>query len=224
MAIHQDDYEAVINLSTMTAVTDEFQAKYSAWLHAFHSRGNSGPLGDLLIPLLDSLGVLREPPTQDVDTSDVNWRDLPTDGTVRIEVDMYGAWQPGTFYGVSEAGILICLLDDEDERKEYHTHAVKLGERLDPDMVDVTPPIVDDGEPDTFDMPEGEDIAPDDDEINWETVAEGTAVSATTRKGATVKGKFIRSSEGGLIVEAKGRQAEVPAEDVVLIPQNPTEA
>lgn len=210
--LHQTDLESILRATGLETVPKWLEDEYELWLTNFHKAfGSSGPLGSLLIPLLDKHELLK-PIKNAPQTGPVDWRSLDADGSVRVEVNMFGTWMGGRYFGLVEHGTLAVRLDDSEETKEMQPHVVRLAEQVSDDMVDI-------------DHSKGgdEDLVFDDEvyEVKWDDVAEGSDVYVETSKGA-VEGKFIRVGKNDhLVVEIDGNRRGVSEDKVALVLDEP---
>lgn len=93
----------------------------------YHRAGGSGPIGTLsIIEAVRHCGhkpdLLPEKPVQ------IDWRQLPQDGSVRVEAKFFGQWLPGQFIGFVDYGNLAIRFDDDLIVKECPRHIVRLME------------------------------------------------------------------------------------------------
>lgn len=106
------------------SIPDEVREECDLRTKMFHCDGNSGPLGSL--GLIDMLRSMRLGPRKVEEKPEVTiWRNLPQDGSVRVEARYFGAWMPGVFRGFVEGGTLAVQLDEEPEMKECSPSIVR---------------------------------------------------------------------------------------------------
>lgn len=123
--IHPQDEQSLLRMLGTGPFPVPLMEEYEFRLSLFHRDGHSGPLGSIgLIDLVRSMRLgVRPAAKTDVR---VNWRDLPQDGTTRVEARFFGAWQPGVFLGFVEAGTLAVRLDEDPIVRECRGDMVRL--------------------------------------------------------------------------------------------------
>ena len=58
--------------------------------------------------------------------NNLDWRILPCNGSVRIQGNYMGAWQPGYFHGVGDNGYLYVKMDGDDHVREARRDNIRL--------------------------------------------------------------------------------------------------
>jgi hypothetical protein len=126
MIVPQDE-EALKRLLGVNEVPDNVKAEYEIRIGMFHrGAGERGPLGGIgLVDMLRSLG-LCSPQPHEKENAGVDWRSLPTDGSIRIEAKYFGGWQPGIYLGLVQWGTLAIRLDEDVKVKECRKDRVRL--------------------------------------------------------------------------------------------------
>lgn len=123
--IHSDDQERIANLLGMENMPEDVEEAVTIVTHFYHAAGGSGPLdGKMLSIVLWMLGhkpkSLRTPPPTKVD-----WRQVPRDGSVRVEALDKSQWMPGVFMGPMDFGVAV-RLDGDVAVKEFSSLQVRL--------------------------------------------------------------------------------------------------
>jgi len=125
-------------------------AEYEIRKRMFDMDGSAGPLGTVgLIDLVRSLGL--GPKAPDPIPTDVNWRDYPQDGSVRVMAGpFFGDMQPGVFLGFVQYGTLAIRTDFDQAVHECRKDMVRLatsqvavGDSLSPDKPDARAALLD---------------------------------------------------------------------------------
>lgn len=97
---------------------DDVEEAVTAATMFYHTDGGSGPLGGAYLGvLLAALGyrpkrMVEKPPER------VDFRRLPSDGSVNVEVCFGDDWKPGTFLGMIDTSLCV-KLDDEEFHREF---------------------------------------------------------------------------------------------------------
>jgi hypothetical protein len=101
-------------------------AEYAIRKRMFDMDGSAGPLGTVgLIDLVRSLGL--GPKAPEPIPTDVNWRDYPQDGSVRVMAGpFFGDMQAGTFLGFVQNGTLAIKTDFDQVVHECRRDMVRL--------------------------------------------------------------------------------------------------
>ena len=89
----------------------------------YHCAGGSGPIGVLaVIDMVRFLGLEKAERPEDkalelVKDADglVEWRKLPTDGSIKVMAFRYGKYLPGSFKGFVQHGSIAVVLDNEPD-------------------------------------------------------------------------------------------------------------
>lgn len=206
--LHPDDRGPLLKMLRLDEVPADVEAEYDVWRGMLCRGGASGGLGpQLLIPLIAHLGYQPKPSPEKPEP--VRWRDVPDDGSVRVQVPdsaVIGGKLPGVYVGIiSPDGILGVRLDGEDrvrQFKPFHVQLLPVGSehlQSEPDVTstvdtvstDEMPPYPDVVcDPDPTDNPveyDGNDPAPTPD--GWENVKPETPVIVNF-EGDTREGVF----------------------------------
>ena len=210
MEFHPTDFEQYVKITghPPTAEASEAYAKLVRVRHMFQT----GPVGyDNLINMVFRLDIpfKAEPPKKTTMNSD--WESLPADGSARVEVMMYGDWQPARYRGKIAGGTIAVEMENEPghivELTRTTSDLVRIVESdpfeqaQDPTLGDITPlartfveeeagdysaedDLDDDepGEPETIDI---------DSHINWADINKGEAVYIEQEDGAIVTGSYV---------------------------------
>ena len=113
MEFHPADYENYVKI-TGNDPTPEAHAAYVELIHVRHMFV-SGELGyDHLISMVARLGIPFQgaPKPLELQEGQVDWSSIPGDGSVVVEVQMFGGWQPGVYWGRIDGGTLGVEMDD----------------------------------------------------------------------------------------------------------------
>lgn len=223
--IHPEDEQYLLAMLGGALVPEDVRQEYELRVAMFH-RAGTGPLGPIgLVDLLRSLG--HKPANMPEEVQNVEWRDYPQDGSVRVEARFFGSWVPGVFLGFVEAGTLAVRLDDDDMVKECRRDMVRLAPKDVPppperppraDLLDDTQelPAVKDQVPDEpDDGPDGADYVP----IDWSKVDAGAVVWVQPSPEEDIlDGEFVSAEEGRIRVKLDGEEdtKEFPADAVTL--------
>ena len=123
---HFQDQETLTRILGMDPIPNDILEECDLRTSMFHKSGASGPMGALaMISLVRDLGY--KPASQAERSAKTEWRELPQDGSVRIEAGpFFGTMQPGTFLGFVQAGMLAVKLDEDDFVREVRADMVKL--------------------------------------------------------------------------------------------------
>jgi hypothetical protein len=123
--IHHNDIEALHRLLGVDIIPADVLAEVEMRWAMFISGGASGPLNT--IALIDAIRFCgKAPAKKKVDEAKIDWRKVPSDGTVRVEAMFFGGWMPGMFLGFVEHGTLAVRLDDNPAIKECRPDMVRL--------------------------------------------------------------------------------------------------
>lgn len=123
--IHPFDEDALRLATGLNELPKEVCDEYELWINCYHRTGGSGQLGAVgCVALVRLLGI--KPPQLKQSQSAIDWREVPDDGSARVEALFFGGWQPGTFLGFVDAGTLAVRLDGEDVVKECRPDIVRL--------------------------------------------------------------------------------------------------
>lgn len=200
-------------------------AKRTRW---YHSAGHGGSLGALgLIDMLRFLGYDRPVP-EDVPPK-VDWRQLPMDGTCKVEAKLGGTWLVGAYVGQTPEGRLAIRLEGDDWVRECRSDFVRLAsdDLLSVVVVDQPPePVSELAGPaesvaldDTAELPVQPEPAPEPEPqkvtCDW---PEGQAVLVDF-DGDVVDGRFIKLDGENALIQVVGedKPREFPFETVTSL-------
>jgi len=126
--IHTQD-ETSLRRMLGCEVPDEVRAECDLRTRMYHADGNSGPLGSVaLIDMVRWMGL--SPKNVERPVEQVDWRQYPQDGTVRVEARFFGQWMAGRFLGFVEAGTLAVRLEDDATVEECRPDMVRLADGI----------------------------------------------------------------------------------------------
>jgi len=125
--MHPQDLLSIQRMLGESQTSLEIEHEYKVRLQMYHRDGNSGPLGTL--GLLDMLRFLKlAPPAAEERAPEIDWREMPQDGRVRVEARFWGSWMPGVFLGFIESGTLAIRLDHDPVIRECRKDMVRFVE------------------------------------------------------------------------------------------------
>lgn len=123
--IHPQDEQSLQRLLGVETPPKSVLDEYRIRLALFHRDGHSGPLGTIaLIDLVRSQGL--KPPVIPKDKTVVDWRTVATDGSVYVDVPMFGDLKRGTYCGMGTHGVLHVKFPGDEMVYECCPPAVKL--------------------------------------------------------------------------------------------------
>lgn len=214
--IHLQDRDSLARMLGNGDVPDSVELEYGIRQRMYHSEGGSGPLGAMaLISMLRFLGL--GPDSGKEVQEQVNWLDIPDNGTVRVEAEFYNEWAPGTYLGIIEHGTLAVRLDCDPLVRECRPDKVRLSTRTDrPSAVSEAPAAAVLYEPKQEPAVEPEVAIPDNveaspvDEVvetsveNGDEPAESVAAASTGINWAKVnRGDKVWVEDGGDYVDGE---------------------
>ena len=232
MEFHPTDYEQYVKITGNDPTQEAYEAYGQLVLvrHMFES----GPVGyDHLIIMVRDLDIpFRASPVPKKVVLDANWDSLPDDGSVMVEVFMYGGWQPARYRGRVEGGTLAVEMGDNPgvlvELARSPGDLVRIIQQ-DPftgvvseedDDMDARAKAFEEAEknyiptgeePSDFD--EEEDVVPtmsiEDTDTDWGSGKKGEAVYLETESGESVSGQFVSMSRVKMRVEDSEDEVEV---------------
>ena len=210
MEFHPTDFEQYVKI-TGHPPTEEASEAYAKLVTVRH-RFQTGPVGyDNLINMAFRLDIpfKAAPPKKTIMNSD--WESLPADGSARVEVMMYGDWQPARYRGKIAGGTIAVEMENEPghivELTRTTSDLVRIIESdpfeqtEDPALEAISPLArtfkedeereyatdedMDDDEPDE---PETIDI---DNHVNWASINKGETVYVEQEDGVIVTGSYV---------------------------------
>ena len=213
--IAPQDEQSLQRMLGQDVIPADVAAEYTLRKRMFDGDGSGGPLGTLgCIDLLRFLG--HAPPALAAAAGDVEWHNLPQDGSLSVEARFFGDWKLGVFLGFVEHGILAVKLDEDGIVHECHRHIVRLTARK---SVTLEKPIDDDGPDARINLIKPAEAAsgPDDLVVDEPEVAEFGAQDWSLAKsgdevwvnidGDMAEAKFVSRSDAGVEVILDGEQS-----------------
>lgn len=186
--IHHDNETSLLRILGVRAIPADVRDEVELRTRMYHSDGNSGPLPTIaLIDAVRFCGKTR--PVDSAEKAKVQWRDMPQDGTTRVEAFVANNWLPGVFLGFVSAGTLMVRLDGIAFVQECQPGNVRLATApVEPvsDPINEVPPTTTDEEDEKIDF-----AGRDADDVPFDTNG-GTAVAVATRPARASTGAVNR--------------------------------
>lgn len=228
MAITVNDQQILQALLGVDKLPDDVVQEAELRTRMYHGAGAmSGPLGPLaMIELVRFLGY--RPKKQPVSNNEaVIWRNLPTDGSVKITAGPYfGSMQEGVYLGMVSEGLLAIKLNTDGFVRECRQSMVKLSEETHEDFVEEATPLAASIKNSLPEEPaaESEEQAYEDKveelpEFSWLSVSTGAPVWVSQGDDKEpLNGSFLEVLENGkLSVKVEGKKKPMEFEkDTVL--------
>lgn len=123
-----EDIRRMLRLDMNAELPPELEQSVVDWSGMFHRTGASGALGPvMLVPLLWAAGYRPHDVPRETDDS-TDWREVATDGSVRIKATLDGGrnWLPGVFLEPSGLGWYFVKLDGRDDPVEVRKTDLRL--------------------------------------------------------------------------------------------------
>ena len=116
MILSTQDHDTLQRILGKVEIPEAVEQEYEIRAQMFHTEG-TGPLGiAMLVDLVRSLGY--KPAKIKPNGTEVDWRQYPQDGRTKVEAMFFGNWNPGTFLGFGEHGVLMLRMDFDETIKE----------------------------------------------------------------------------------------------------------
>lgn len=123
--MNPQDEQSLLRLLGTNTVPEEVQHEYRIRVKWFHSDGHSGPMGTLaLVNMLRYLGYKANPEQEKPKVTD--WRAVPKDKSVQVEVEWQNEKRLGRFCGMVGAGMLMIDMDGDEMVREFPPYQVKV--------------------------------------------------------------------------------------------------
>lgn len=206
--MHPDDFHSFQRMTGQEVLSAAVEREYALRAGMFHRDGASGSIGTAaMVDFLRFMDI--EPPSVPDAPNQVDWRALPSDGSVRVEARYYGAWMPGVYLGGIEGGTLAVRLDGDPTVKECRQHMLRFSDAPMPEDEPVPT-----GPPEAEEPPEEfPDDAPP--AVDWTEVESGAAVWIEDPEDI-IDARYVQPAGDKIVVEVRGVEREVDPDTVVL--------
>ena len=211
MEFHPTDFEQYVKI-TGHPPSSEVSEEYFKLVRARHMF-QTGPIGyDHLIQMVARLSIpFRGKPPQKV-TMTADWSSLPEDGSAKVEVMMYGEWQPARYRGKVAGGTIAIEMTNEPghivELTRTTSDLVRIVESdpfeqaTNPRLEDISPLAASfeeaeknyyptDDEPDDYEEPAEPETIDLDNNVDWSRINKGEEVYIEGEDGEIVTGNYI---------------------------------
>lgn len=213
---HFQDQETLQRILGLDELPENVLQEADLRTQMYHRSGASGPMGSLAMIAMVREMKLAPSASATAKSGKQDWRELPQDGSVRIEAGpFFGSMLPGVFLGFVQAGTLAVHLDDDNPGfvREVRADMVRMAADQRPlqDGIEDAPtpdarinlPMASkkaksaevDEAPVEFEDPENESAA----EFDWSVMQAGDPVYVEDEDGKGFEGKFKRKAKNGKI-------------------------
>lgn len=118
--VHPDDLDVFGRITGHRTLTPEFEEEYAIWLKMHHRNKRQGGLGDLMIPLLRSLGIM--PKSEEIARQKIDWAKVDLGRRVIVNTDT--GPREGSYAGLRDFGILAIRYDNDPMLRHANPHQV----------------------------------------------------------------------------------------------------